>query len=76
MNHSHCSEYIVTPLVGAWYQGGDKAVDNQDQGREDGHQDVGQIYAGREQKLNEEQWQCNEPLDVPYILDKKCVSFS
>ena len=59
---------IVTPLVGAWDQGSNEAADHKHDTHEQGRENVGEREAGGEKELEEKEWEGDEPVDVPDVL--------
>lgn len=62
------AEDEVPPLVRGRDECADEAANNEDPAHEKGREYVGERESRCKQKLEEEQGNCDEPLDVAYIL--------
>lgn len=70
VDHCNGTEGEVTPFVGTCDQRADESGDDDDHGGKDGLPNVRQGHSSGKQKLDQEEREGNEPLDVPHILYK------
>jgi len=63
------AESIETPLVGAVDKGTNETTDDNEHRHEEGGHDVREGQTGGEENRQEQDWEGDEPLDVPHIPD-------